>query len=58
VKFFGAQRRSCKAAAIFGADENNIQLWRRNKAAISVRHYERNSLNSRKDNPLKLMIYC
>jgi len=25
---------NCKAAAIFGVDENNIRLWRKHKAAI------------------------
>jgi transposase-like protein len=29
------EKGNCKAAAIFGVDESNVQLWRKHKAAIS-----------------------
>jgi len=28
-------KENCKAAAIFGVDESNVQLWRKHKAVIS-----------------------
>ena len=53
VKLFGAQRIR-ETAAIFGVDESNVRLWRKHKAAIS--DHERNSLDPRKDDFLKLMM--
>ena len=48
---------NCKAAAIFGDDESNVRPWRKHKAAIGgVRHHERNSLDPRKDDFLKLIM--
>jgi hypothetical protein len=29
------EKGNCKAAAIFGVDENKVRLWRKHKAAIS-----------------------
>jgi transposase-like protein len=29
------EKGNCKAAAIFGVDESNVQLWQKHKAVIS-----------------------
>jgi hypothetical protein len=51
------EKRNSKATAIFGGSESNIQLWWKHMAVISeCEVHERNSLDPRKDDFLKLMI--
>jgi hypothetical protein len=46
-----------KAAAVFGVDESNVQLWQKHKAAISGCEASRRKFTGpKKDNFLKLMM--
>jgi hypothetical protein len=51
------EKGNCKASAIFGVDESNINCDRNTRQrSVGVRRHEGNSLDPRKDDFLKLMM--